>query len=489
MMKMMKPRSMALGLVLALAASACGSGESSFAELTADADGAGVSTSFCDALEDASEFLDGADGQEDGLASFQPYLAEIRRTLPSDAPADVGDVLEATEGLIEAAVALDAADAPDQEQIDEYTAVINDLNDRDQAQVTAYLNTTCPGYDDADTGLFASDATPANPEAPQPTEAAADPAPAQPDVDADVETVPVVETIVTSAGGTGNYDQVEITIRDARSTNAALASTFTNEPVAGDAPLLLVAVEFEATTSQGRTFRANNFRLIGPAGRAVTAQELVDQNGESDTIDLDGRDTDWGTLVFDTNEFDAGTTEWTLAVQDDNKVPALIPFTPGSLDRYPITIESGQTQTIIGSNTFADCFDQYDVEVRSAAVTLDFFGNANVRADRGSRFVSINLSLTNTTPADQNGTVGGLDQCLVGSGALFNQQIRLLADDRPIGWESSANGIDTLDAGASQDYLLVFEIKADDTEFELVGAVEAETIASWTMELPLVDGD
>lgn len=455
---------------LALAGCGGGSGEVGLAESQ------GVPGAFCDALDRMITTYDETTGPDYSAAAGDGRaLLEI---LPDDVP---GTARQFFEAMIEMAELSPVWEKPEggikDEYLDDFDRLGQIVFSEKALTAAAYTQDTCPalpsGPDGSMRTLFTSEVVvpPASPG--QAAPASPPPAPAE-------------ALTLLDDGPDGIYEQVTLDIAAVMATDAEAAEADAADPQASGRTVLLVDIEATTDASVGNDFNADDFRLVDPAGTTVTAESILDANGALGSLQLRGRDSTRGTLVFPTDSLVTDLAGYQVRVERDDRVPAVLAFDGGGHIPYPIALDAGATGRFRMDLTAA-CSDDYETRVVEASAGLDAdVGTPEgiVRSPRQQRWIRVVLELTNVT---SQGSGTNASVCHAFSGHIANAELRLDADGRAT---APANDKDfaKIEPGTTGERPYVFPVDAGARALTLLGP-GGETLGSWTVDLPPAAGE
>lgn len=196
------------------------------------------------------------------------------------------------------------------------------------------------------------------------------------------------------------------------STNADPAIVTAGDPIASDSTFVLVEIDATTDASAPNQFTPDEFRLADPSGTAVAARAFTDASGNAASVQLQGRDSIGGVLVFPTDSFVSDLDGYTFIIDRDERVPTVLSFSDPEDSGYPVVLEAGAAGAF-EARVIAACVDNYETSVTSAEVGIDAdLGDAFgvVRSMRGQRWLRVVLDVTNATV--QQGTDSGALQLL-----------------------------------------------------------------------------
>ncbi len=460
---------MAGGLVLA----ACGGDDGGGNGL---ADVQGVARDYCSALGELITSVGEADRTDSSFAPATTDTQALVEVIPDDAPDDVTVYFVAlAEMTMLADVWENEVGGIEDEYVDDFQRLIGVVGGEPAASAAQYSREQCPDPDGVVTAFFGGDSGPLA--APPGDEPAPEPA-----VGGPVE----VRTVLDD-GPVGTYEQVTFDIATVTATNADPAVTSAGDPIASDSTFLLVEIDATTDASAPNQFSADEFRLTDPSGATVVAREFTDANNASASVQLQGRDSIDGTLVFPTDALVSDLGGYTFSIDRDDRVPTVLSMTDPNASPYPVELDSGATGAfetqIVGA-----CIENYETAVTAAAVDLDadLGGSIGVdRSARGQRWFRVVLDVTNATV--QQGTDSGAANCQGASGIYSAIELRLDADGRATA-PVSERVFDTIPPGTTGERVHVFPFPADARELVLVGPA-GEALGSWSVDLPVPPGE
>lgn len=456
------------GLVLA----ACGGddgGESGLADVQ------GVARDYCSALGDLITSIGEADRTDSSFAPATGDTQALVEVIPDDAPDDVTVYFVAlAEMTMLADVWENEVGGIKDEYIDDFQRLLGVVAGDPAASTAQYSREQCPDPGGFLTTFFgaegASMAAPTGDESP-PETATGEPA--------------EVRTVLDD-GPAGTYEHVTFDIATVTATNADPAITSAGDPIASDSAFLLVEIDATTDASAANQFNPDDFRLEDPSGTAVAAREFTDASGNATSVQLRGRDSMGGVLVFPTDSFVSDLDGYTFSIDRDDRVPTVLSMTDPNASPYPIELEAGATGALEVQATPA-CVDNYETSVTAVASDLDAdLGDSSgvVRSTRGQRWIRVVLGVTNVTV---QGDSSNDAVCQAFSGNFAAVELRLDADGRAT---AAANSplFTSVEPGTVAERVLVFPVPAAARALVLVGPA-GEELGRWTVDLPSVPGE
>lgn len=460
---------MVCGLVLA----ACGGddgGESGLADVQ------GVARDYCSALGNLVASVGEADRTDSGFAPATRDSEALVEVIPDDAPDDVTAYFVALTEMTELAdVWENEVGGIKDEYVDDFQRLLGVVAGDPAASAAQYSREQCPDPDGVLSTFFGDDGGPlaAPPGDESPPETAAG-APAE------------VRTVLDD-GPVGTYEQVTFDIATVTATNADPAIVTAGDPIASDSTFVLVEIDATTDASAPNQFTPDEFRLADPSGTAVAARAFTDASGNAASVQLQGRDSIGGVLVFPTDSFVSDLDGYTFIIDRDERVPTVLSFSDPVDSAYPVGLEAGAAGAF-EARVIADCVDNYETSVTSAEVGIDAdLGDAFgvVRSMRGQRWLRVVLDVTNATV--QQGTDSGAINCHTSSGLYLAVEVRLDADGRLTASESEPV-YTPIEPGTTEERVHVFPFPADAEELVLVGPA-GEPLGRWTVDLPAPPGE
>lgn len=467
-----RPRRLACSVVMgALFLASCGR----FGDEQGQADVRGVGRTFCSALEDFAAYAD-MELSDETLAAMGRDSQAIVEIIPADAPAEVSTYFAALPEMIELSRVWENPETGGikEEYVDDFIRLLDATTGDPAAATESYARSTCQDPSGGGLGrllpgggegsLLGSTGGGSSPSA----------APA-----------PVVVQELLGDGPSGMYEQVTLDIGAVTATTADPATALGADPVPGGGSSLLVEIDATTEASAGNQFNADHFRLTDPSGATTTARSIIDGNGGEAPLQLRGRDTTRGIVVFATDALVSDLRGHTVSVDRDDRVPTLLPFGPPVATPYPVGLEGGATGAL--EVRAGPCVDTYETAVTSAAADLDAdLGDSSgiVRSPRGQRWIRVVLDVTNVTV---QGPSSNDSVCHAFSGNYAGVELRLEADGRA---EAPANerSFDQIEPGTTGERVHVFAVPADARELTLVGP-GGEPLGRWRVDLPAAPGE
>ena len=441
----------------------------------------GVNPTFCRAFTDLiassraadeKSITDGAMGQR-----LERDARAVLEVVPDDAPGEVTTFLGSLAELAELSQVWTnpATGGIKQEYVDDFQRLTGVLLGDEPKAAGRFVAERCPGMaipgDGPLKGLGGSGG-------------AAGPAGASP---AGSAARPATVTALLEDGPAGVYERVKIDVGRVTATDAdPTTASAPNAPATGTSSLL-VAVDLTATTSARNVFSAADFRLERPDGAPISAQTLVDKGSEPSSLQLRGRDSVRATVAFRTDSLVRDLGGYALRVDRDERVPAVLPLSgPVPAPPYPTAFEAGATGAFTSKFT-ATCTDRYQTTVRSAGADLDgdlgSFGGVK-RAERGRRWVTVVLQVTNVTPPGRSNFE---KLCDSSSGNYATVELRLQADGRAVA-PANPRLFEQIPIGSSAERTHVFEVDATARSLGLTGP-SGDVIGRWSVNLPAAPGE
>jgi len=459
-----------IALVAVLLLSSCaGDGDGETGLATAK----GVSRNLCRALEDLATDVEKSDDIKADLPALKARGEAILEVLPEDAPKVATDFFAAFVELTELGPIWENDKGGIKvEYVDDFTRLLTATTDEARDDTEAYLRAQCPATSERPGGglseLFRGGAGPVR----RPADRVGSPTTVAPK--------PAEMRTVLADGPKGTYEQVTVDVAKVTATNADSAGAFGDDPVAGAATFLLVEVELSTAQSGGNRFSAEDFRLVDPSGKAVTAESVVDRTGNFAQLALRGRDSTSGTLVFPTASLVTNVGKYALHIDRDGRVPAVLALSGPATSPYPVGLEPGATGAF-EVKVAGGCFDRYQTVVRSIAADLDAdLGTPRDidRVARGQRWIRVALDVTNVSscPAVQafSGNFAGVELRIDANG-------RLTASD-------ARKSFDRIEPGTTSERVEIFAVDAKATSLVLT-APGGEVLGRWSIQLPAAPGE
>jgi hypothetical protein len=131
---------------------------------------------------------------------------------------------------------------------------------------------------------------------------------------------------VLDDGPAGVYEQVTLDVATVTATNADPATAFSDDPQATADNFLLFEIDATTDLDAPNQFSADDFRLTDRSGSTITAQSVIDRSGGGASLQLRGRDSTEGIVVFATDSLVSELRGYTLSVDRDGRVPAVLPI-------------------------------------------------------------------------------------------------------------------------------------------------------------------
>lgn len=465
-----RSRSLAgIALVAVLLASCAGDGDGEAGLATAK----GVSRNLCRALEELAADFEKSDDIKADLPALKARGEAVLEVIPEDAPkaateyfaafvelTELGPIWENDKGGIK------------EEYVDDFTRLLTATTDDAARDTEIYLRGQCPATSERPGGglgdFFRGGAGPVR----GPSDRA--------DAPTTVAPKPAEVRTVLADGPKGTYEQVTVDVAKVTATNAEPADAFGDDPVAGASTVLLVEVELSTGHSGANRFSAEDFRLVEPSGKAVTAGSVVDRTGNFAQLTLRGRDSTSGTLVFPTPSMVTNVGKYALHIDRDGRVPAVLALSGSATSPYPVSFEPG-AKGAFEVSVAGGCFDRYQTVVRSIAADLDAdLGTPRDidRAARGQRWIRVALDVTNVSscPAYQafSGNYAGVELRIDSGG-------RLTASD-------ADKSFDRIEPGTTSERVEIFAVDAKATSLVLT-APGGEALGRWSIQLPGAPGE
>lgn len=482
---------MALVVIAALMAAACGG--ASTPTTTATASAVGVARTFCDATGESFPLIDGFDrAVEMQQVGFSPLADAVLELAPRDAPLAFTRIYELL-GSLGRSIAYVGVDEVDPELLEQ-------VQNADWDAFGDYVRRQCPELNLQVNGLLVSQSSLLAGRQSETVERGAEPEPTKDPFVSAVEAVMGTPTAVPNAasvdaepaaGGvqvemlthdsaTSLYRATSFVIDNVWSSNAVMSTWTSSEPELDNQQHLVVEMYIE-TNAHDLNVTDDLFSLTGPDGRRTGVANQYLTTGERDnSLNLDNRDSVTLFLDFVLREPITDLTGWTIGVGRGDEVTTALPLIGAVPRDYPLGLDTGQTATDIEPAVLSGCPDEIlGVTVAQAQVSLAAGLDSDLRwADQGQRWLTIELLVRND---------GTDENCETGV-PIFTWDPRLVVDDRPIAAADTEVRIEYVLKGATDTLTMLFQIPVDATTLELVGETGVP-LASWTPDLPAVFGE
>ncbi len=218
----------------------------------------------------------------------------------------------------------------------------------------------------------------------------------------------------------------------------------------------------------------------------MAGESIVDRGGAFGSLQLRGRDSAQGTVVFATESLLRDVRGYRVLVERDDRVPTAMAFDQSTPMPYPVALDAGATGSFTAALTPA-CGDDYRTRVVSADAELDAETGPPKgieRSVRGQRWIRVVLDVTNVTV---QGSGSSASVCQAFSGNFAGVELRLDADGTltaPVNDKS----FEQINPGTTGERVHVFAVDADARSLSLVGP-GGEALGSWTLNLPQAPGE
>lgn len=451
-------------VVVALLAAACGDGDGE----QGLAEARGVGRNFCSALEDFAASY--AEVEQSDLAALRRDSQAIVEVIPAGAPAEVRAYFDGLAEMVELSAVWEnpETDGIKEEYVDDFIRLLGATTGEPAAATESYMREQCqepPGLGQ----LFAGEGGPL----PSPS---GDGGPT-----ASVPPVPAEVLTVLDDGPAGIYEGVTVDIATVTATNAEPADAFSDDPVASAGSALLVEIDAATDGSAPNQFSADDFRLTDPSGTTTTAESVIDRSGGGAPMQLRGRDSTTGFVVFATDSLVRNLRGYRVSIDRDGRVPTVLGFSEPVSMPYPVALDTGASGTM-RAPFIPQCSDDYETSVIQAEAGLDADLGDSQGIERSmlrERWVRVVLDVTNVTVP--NSTCQGY------SGNYVTVELRLEADGRSIA-PANQQPFEKIEPGTTAERVHVFPVDAGASSLVLLGP-GGETLGRWTVDLPVPPGE